>query len=165
MEAKAFSFTHRTKVFAGGTVWKNSANLCVRIYASDGSGTFRKYQSGLTQGFVVPAKSHFRQVPVSAGTWAGNLLIIPFSRSLFGNSHKFRVLVEPEIYQECMGIKIPRARNPTPSPTARYRTYHARFHQKAPQKQNSEAIQKLPANTTMSRCVIDASLVPVLSLV
>jgi hypothetical protein len=25
MEAKAFSFTHRTKVFAGGTIWKNSA--------------------------------------------------------------------------------------------------------------------------------------------
>ncbi|HMD99993.1 MAG TPA: hypothetical protein VKM93_22020 [Terriglobia bacterium] len=25
MEAKAFSFTHRTKVFAGGTVRKNSA--------------------------------------------------------------------------------------------------------------------------------------------
>jgi hypothetical protein len=25
MEAKAFSFTHRTKVFADGTVWKNSA--------------------------------------------------------------------------------------------------------------------------------------------
>jgi hypothetical protein len=25
MEAKAFSFTHRTKVFAGGTVRKNNA--------------------------------------------------------------------------------------------------------------------------------------------
>ena len=25
MEAKAFSFTHRTKVFAGGTIRKNSA--------------------------------------------------------------------------------------------------------------------------------------------
>jgi hypothetical protein len=25
MKAKAFSFTHRTKVFADGTVWKNSA--------------------------------------------------------------------------------------------------------------------------------------------
>jgi len=25
MKAKAFSFTHRTKVFAGGTVQKNSA--------------------------------------------------------------------------------------------------------------------------------------------
>jgi len=24
MKAKAFSFTHRTKVFADGTVWKNS---------------------------------------------------------------------------------------------------------------------------------------------
>jgi len=25
MKAKAFSFTHRTKVFADGTVWKNNA--------------------------------------------------------------------------------------------------------------------------------------------
>jgi len=25
MKAKAFSFTHSTKVFADGTVWKNSA--------------------------------------------------------------------------------------------------------------------------------------------